>query len=331
MGILIVDDSRLSRHIIKSILKTAGYTDIIVAESAHEAFKILDHKGQEGADSKIDLILMDIEMPGIDGIEACQRIKTNKRYEDIPIIVVTAFDKTDKLDAAFSSGAMDYIAKPVNEVELVARVRSALRLKQEIDGRKAREQELIEIKRQLEEANKLLMRIALLDGLTGVANRRHFEEVLNNEWKRALRRNMPLSLLMIDIDFFKLYNDTCGHLAGDECLKKVAKKIKANLKRAGDLAARYGGEEFAVILPDTDARGAAVVAERIRQGIVNLKIIHPASHVSKYVTVSLGGAAVIPSPNSSPQQLISVADKALYQAKQGGRNRVEIAHSEDVL
>jgi diguanylate cyclase (GGDEF)-like protein len=164
--------------------------------------------------------------------------------------------------------------------------------------------------------------IAFIDGLTGVANRRHFDNTLDLEWRRAMRSAKLLSLIMIDIDFFKNYNDLYGHLAGDSCLQKIAHTLKDSLRRAGNFVARYGGEEFMVILPDTHAEEAYLFAESLREKIENLNIEHKDSKVSKNVTVSLGVSTAVPKKDSEYDELISLVDKALYQAKQGGRNRV---------
>jgi diguanylate cyclase (GGDEF)-like protein len=167
-----------------------------------------------------------------------------------------------------------------------------------------------------------LKRIASLDGLTGIPNRRHFDNTINLEWRRAMRSAKPISLIIVDVDYFKNYNDIHGHLAGDSCLQKIARTIKDSIRRAGNFAARYGGEEFVVILPDTDADGAYLFAESLRQKIENLNIEHKNSKIGKNVTVSLGVSTAAPKKGGTLDELISLADKALYKAKQEGRNRV---------
>lgn len=178
-------------------------------------------------------------------------------------------------------------------------------------------------KRKTERLNMRLKDISYLDGLTGVPNRRKLEEHLSREWDRAKKSGQPLSLLMVDIDFFKRYNDLLGHLEGDECLRKVAQEINRHVRSGMDLVARYGGEEFAVVLPETNEEQARSIAERIRNDVESLKIPHPASEVSRYITVSVGVATLVPEDNLRKEVLVSMADRALYRAKRRGRNRVE--------
>lgn len=333
MTILLVDDSPVIQMAINSILKSGGHENLITAKSAREAFHLLGLTTPGAPSGEINLILMDIVMPEMDGIEACRKIKEDIRFQDIPVIMVTARTNVEDLQMAFDAGAMDYIKKPFNQVEILARVRSAIKLKSEIDRRKAREVELMEVTVQLKEANQILQRLSSMDGLTGIANRRQFDEVLNNEFRRAARDGAPLSLIILDLDYFKAYNDTYGHQAGDNCLKQVALALNETIRRAGDLVARYGGEEFGVVLPNTDETGAAVIAELLRLKVETMQIAHVYSRVSDYVTVSLGVASSLPGPDTSPEKLIAAADQALYQAKQGGRNRIKVfqAKNEPVL
>ncbi|MCI0528936.1 MAG: diguanylate cyclase, partial [Nitrospira sp.] len=288
-----------------------------------KAFTLLGMNEAPGGRKRVDLILMDILMPEIDGLEACRRIKAKESLRDIPIVVVTAKTETEDIEAAFVAGASDYITKPVNPAELLARVYLALSLKREMDCRSAREK-LLTIMRQLEEANQTLLRLSFLDGLTGVANRRGFDESLEREWRRGVRYKTPLSLIMIDIDCFKAYNDNYGHLSGDECLRQVATTLSYKVRRPGDFVARFGGEEFVAILPATHVEGAAVVAEALRTGVESLAILHAYSQVSDRITISLGVASTFPKLNASSVTLITTADRALYQAKRDGRNRVKI-------
>jgi len=321
MGILIVDDSADARLLLESLLKKAGYGDIALTESAYEAIEYLDMDGAEG----IDLILMDVLMPGMDGVEACRRIRKNTRLQDIPVIMVTA--KTEEVDLkfAFDAGAVDYVTKPIKKIEFLTRIRSVLKLKHETDKRKARERELLEMTKKLDRANQRLEYLSYMDELMDIANRRYFEEHFKMEWNRARRYSKNLSLIMADIDLFKKYNDTYGHKEGDACLRKVATALKHTLKRPGDFVARYGGEEFVAVLPNTDLTGAAVIAESMRSNVRSLEIKHNGNPAVGKVTISLGVASTMPrSGKITPDTLIIEADKALYAAKQNGRNRVEV-------
>ena len=323
MSILIIDDSEDELLLMKAFLKGGGFNDIILATSPVEAFEYLalDDADKEG--NGVDLILMDLIMPDTDGIEASRRIKAVKHLEDIPIIMITVKDEVKSLEEALESGVIDYLPKPVNKLELLARVRSVLRLKNEMDRRKRREKKLIETARKLAAANKKLARLSSTDGLTGVANHRYFDQFIQREWKRANREKTSLALIMADIDFFKSFNDTYGHLEGDECLKQVALALNNALKRPVDLLARYGGEEFIAVLPNTDLKGAAALAEEMRSAVEALRIPHKGSSTADHVTVSLGVGAAVPRRDSKPAELISAVDEALYDAKKSGRNRVK--------
>lgn len=316
MSILIVDDSRDSVLLLKTLLNKAGYNDLLIAESAVDAFQQLGMFNSSRKQKGVDLILMDIMMPEIDGIEACRRIKARAFLRNTPIVMVTAQNDDTSLKKAFNNGAIDYVTKPFKKTELLVRVKSILRLKHEIDER-------TKVTLRLEEANKKLKLLSSIDGLTNIGNRRHFDRFLNKEWYRAIRDSHPVSLLMIDVDNFKAYNDNYGHLAGDDCLKKVAGVLRDFAKRPGDIVARYGGEEFALVFPDTKIKYGIELAERARTKLEALKIPHQCSEVSDMVTVSIGVATMFPQKGMSPSNLIEAADKMLYQAKKGGRNKID--------
>ena len=325
MSILIVDDSQDSLRLLEHILKDAGYKDIVLAQSATEAFRVLNMNDPACLDVPVDLILMDIIMPEIDGIEACRKIKKRDNLRDIPFIMITVISNIDALQAAFDAGAIDYITKPYKKIELLARIRSMLKLNHEIKRHKAFEQKLQELTLQLEASNKLLEHLSYRDSLTGIANRRYFDEFIEQEWKRAVREVYPISLIFVDIDHFKAFNDAYGHPAGDECLRQVARALTNSIKRPADIIARYGGEEFIAVLPGTDAAGAISVAELMKANVVGLGIEHASSQVVNHVSVSIGVATAIPDRYNTPTSLITNADRALYKAKSDGRNKVAMA------
>ena len=252
-----------------------------------------------------DLILLDVVMPGMDGIEVCRRLKSNPALADIPVIFVTAHSEPADEVAALAAGGVDFIAKPVNPVVVRARVKTHLTLKAQTD---------------------LLHSMVFIDGLTGVANRRRFDEVLQIEWHRCRRSSKPLTLLMLDIDHFKRYNDHYGHQAGDACLQQVAAVLKAAMQRACDLVARYGGEEFVCLLPGCDQAPALAKAQALQAALAAQGIAHEASPTAAWVTLSIGVAVAQPQAGGSPAALVAAADAALYSAKHRGRNCIS-AHS----
>jgi diguanylate cyclase (GGDEF)-like protein len=291
-NILIVDDTRLNIKIMTYILEK-NYK-IFCAASGKEALDIV-------MSESIDLILLDIIMPEMDGYEVCKIIKSNLKTQNIPIIFISAMTNVEDETRGLEVGAIDYIFKPVSPPILKARVKNHLELKKLRD---------------------ILERQSTMDELTGIANRRYFDVTFDKEWRRALRSGNTLSLVFIDIDFFKKYNDFYGHLAGDDCLRQVGSTLKQLLRRGGDLVARYGGEEFIIILPATSLANAVLVGEKVRSNIESLKVVHQMSEVSEYVTVSVGIATVIPEENMIAASLLEQVDKALYQAKNRGRNMV---------
>jgi diguanylate cyclase (GGDEF)-like protein len=322
--ILVVDDDRDIKLLLESYLKKLEVDKIHFTETAAQTFELLKINEKDRG-TEIDLIILDIILEDEDGIEICHKIKMMEKYQEIPVIMITAQKEAKFLKRAFEAGASDFIKKPINKIEFMARVKSALKLREEMKKRIKREEELLEISAELKTANKKLEKIALQDGLTGLANRRLFDKTLKDELKRAKRQKNSLALIMADIDNFKAYNDTYGHQQGDQCLKQVASVLAKNAKRASDFAARYGGEEFALILPDTAKNGALKVAENIRKGIRDLKLEHKNSNSDKYVTLSLGVSSLQPEKEINQKLIdsfIKKADQALYQAKENGKNQV---------
>lgn len=305
--LLIVDDTPHNIKLLFEFLNNYGF-EILVAEDGKDALEIAQEE-------QPNLILLDVLMPGMDGFETCRYLKDNPNTHNIPVIFMTALSDTLNKVKAFKLGAVDYITKPFQQEEVLARVNTHLTIRY-------LQKELETQKEALQQLNQELERLATLDSLTKLANRRRLDEYLQREWRRALREQIPLSLILCDIDYFKPYNDTYGHQAGDDCLQQVAEAINHAASRPGDLAARYGGEEFTVILPNTPGEGAMRVAYLIQNHLQSLKLIHPNSEVNPYVTLSMGVSSTIPTTTGSPDTLIQMADRALYEAKEQGRNRI---------
>jgi diguanylate cyclase (GGDEF)-like protein len=284
--------------------------------------------GEQGLEAykrlKPHLILLDALMPVMDGFACCTHLQrlisdtsldgdTFSESESLngatrtPVLMITGLDDQESVDRAFAVGATDYVTKPIHFAVLRQRVRRLIQQSK--------------LYQKLEIANQELQRLASLDGLTGVANRRRFDQYIESEWQRLSREKLPLSLILCDIDFFKKYNDSYGHQAGDACLRQVADALRFCARRSVDLVARYGGEEFAVILPNITVAEAGRVAEEMRSVVNTLQIPHVQSGVSQHVTLSLGVACMNPTPSTSPTMLVAASDAALYQAKAAGRNR----------
>ena len=268
------------------------------------------------------IILQDLVMPEIDGLTMVKFYRANPVLSQVPIIVLSTKEEPEIKSRAFEYGANDYIVKLPDKMELVARIRYHSQAYINQKQRDEAYQALVKSQRELAEANAILQKLSSLDGLTGISNRRRFDEALKAEWQRAMRHSTSLSLIMLDIDFFKLYNDSYGHQGGDDCLVQVARILDETAHRETDLVARYGGEEFAAILPETGSNGAHEVAEAMRANIENANIPHKSSKVADNVTISVGVASWVPARDSKPEDIIELADKALYKAKEGGRNQV---------
>ncbi|MBV8566226.1 MAG: diguanylate cyclase [Methylobacteriaceae bacterium] len=271
-------------------------------------------------ETKPTVILQDLVMPGVNGLDLVRRYRGEPGTAAIPIIVLSTKEEATVKSEAFKAGANDYLVKLPDRVELVARIRYHSAAYMNHLQRDAAYRALRESQQRLMETNRELQRLTNVDGLTGLSNRRYFKEYIEAEWKRALRGQTALSLLMIDVDYFKQYNDTYGHVAGDEVLKQVARTVGDSFKRSTDLAARYGGEEFVVILPETPPADTEYLARKLCMAVQDLHLPHAASNVAGHVTISVGGATTVPDRGQSFFLLVDAADKALYEAKRAGRN-----------
>jgi diguanylate cyclase (GGDEF)-like protein len=314
--ILIVDDTPHNLRLIANLLKTRGY-QVRAATNGNMALSAVHSVLPE-------LILLDIRMPELDGFEVCQRLKSNPETCDIPVIFLSALDDIGDKLKAFEAGGIDYITKPFHVAEVLVRVETHLNLRR-LQQRLAQQNERLQqevsdrltAEAALQAANQELYRLANLDGLTQVANRRRFDECLDQEWRRMAREQQPLSLILCDIDFFKDYNDTYGHIAGDECLRQVASVLGKTVKRPSDLVARYGGEEFIITLPNTPLSGAVQVTTEIQTGIKDLHLIHAGSP-NQNLTLSFGVVTVLPAVTESPIQMMLAAERCSMKQRPWG-------------
>ncbi|WP_229482973.1 diguanylate cyclase [Massilia horti] len=318
--VLLVDDQPIIVEAVRRML--AGQPDI-------EFHYVTDASKAHATALQLrpTVILQDLVVPGTDGFQVIRGYREDEALRDVPVIVLSSKEEPKLKAHGFATGANDYLVKLPDQLELLARLRYhsagyVSRLQRDEAFLRLRESQ-----EELERANVELRRLAALDGLTGIANRRRFDEVLDGEWMRARRAKKPISLMMCDVDHFKLYNDSLGHQAGDLCLKKVAAVLTGQLKRPADLAARYGGEEFVIVLPDTTLDGALQVAHACRAQLEQLALEHPGAK-SGIVTMSVGVASMAPAAHNRPEELVALADKALYAAKEGGRNRVVAGESD---
>ncbi len=299
MQIMLVEDDSTVMMATSKYIESFGH-EVIPAIDGETALELFDP-------NTIDLVLMDYILPGIDGFETTRRLRESYQNEWFPIIFLTSSKEDKHLALGLDAGGDDYLYKPVTGVVLESKIKAMSRI--------------IKMQKDLLIANKKMEQLSYLDGLTQIYNRRGFDRSIRKVWSRMNRDNNTVSFLMMDVDFFKKYNDLYGHQAGDDCLKLIAKGLEDILQRPSDIVSRYGGEEFAVILPGTDAKGAQLVAERFVKAIESLEITHAESTVSEFVTISVGIACSGKSGNDNIKKLVKSADEALYNAKQSGRNR----------
>lgn len=290
--VLVVDDQAVNIRLVHDLFKDEY--DIVMATNGEQAIAQCDAQMP-------DIILLDVVMPGIDGYEVCRILKSKPNTKNIPIIFLTSKTEDAEEILGFQLGAADCIAKPINQLVLSARLKTHLILKLQTDA---------------------LRSMALIDGLTGIANRRRFDEQLQIDWRQCIRQEQPMSILMIDVDYFKQYNDLYGHLKGDECLVQIAKILKSVTQRPIDLVARYGGEEFVCILPNTDLKGAVKLAEQMLTKTRTQAIPQNKTNENSIVTISIGVASTIGTHGRSVDSLLEAADTQLYEAKTNGRDRL---------
>ncbi|RQZ18649.1 diguanylate cyclase [Burkholderia sp. Bp9031] len=315
--VLLVDDQTIVAEAVRRALVDEDGIDFHYCPRSDDALAT-------AIETRPTVILQDLVMPGTDGLSLVKTYRVNPATRDVPIIVLSTQEEPVIKSAAFAAGANDYLVKLPDRIELVARIRYHSRSYMNLLQRDEAYRALRQSQQQLLEANLELRRLTHSDGLTGLSNRRYLDEYLAAEWRRATRERSELSLLMIDVDNFKLYNDTYGHVSGDSVLKQVAATIERCLGQSGDLAARFGGEEFAVVMPTTSPGAARLLGEKIRLAIETLRLEHMHSSTGRYVTISIGGASIVPAHGLPTTSLIEAADRALYRAKHDGKNRVEI-------
>jgi len=308
MTALVIDDSSSVRRVVQTILMRIGVT-VLAASNGLEAIQIIEHFS-----GTLDLILTDYMMPEMCGDEVCKLVRQKPELDQVPILVVSAFSEKDLVLSFFKAGATDYLYKPFIEEELIARVEIHLRARQYV--------------KQVEDLNKRLEHLARRDVLTGLYNRRYLQEALDREFALAVRQRHEFSCLIVDLDYFKKVNDTCGHAFGDLVLQEFAAILRVQSRKT-DICARYGGEEFVVLLPRTNLESAAICAQKIRTA-VELHIYKDSQH-SRQVFCSIGVASLKAHTPDTGDRLVGMADKALYQAKENGRNQVRLYDGMPVL
>jgi two-component system chemotaxis family response regulator WspR len=312
--VLLVDDQPMVGEAVRRMLADQSDIDFHFCRDPSQALKLV-------MEVRPTVILQDLVLPGVDGLELVSQYRANSVGRDIPIIVLSTEEEPLIKSLAFKTGANDYLVKLPDPIELVARIRYHSKAYLNQVQRDEAYRALRESQQQLLNMNIELQRLANVDGLTGLSNRKYFNDFLEEEWKRAMREHMPLAVQMIDVDDFKRYNDTYGHLAGDEVLKKVAEAIQRIASHPAWLTARFGGEEFSIIMPHTTVEQAQELGEKLCREIQALQIPHRGSTINEFMTASIGCAATIPHSGHS-LLLLGAADDALYQAKKAGKNRV---------
>lgn len=307
MKVLVADDTKSMRMLISMTVQQAGH-EVIEAVNGIEAISACK-------ENSIDLIVMDAEMPELDGFEATKAIREYMDDDWIPLIFLSVHSEDDYIQKALDNGADVYLRKPINSVELQGQIKALSRI---ADMR----HKLFDLNQELQTVNRVLESQAKVDGLTQIPNRRTFDERVKIELARCYRNKLPLTLMICDVDCFKQYNDTYGHLAGDTCLKKVAKTLESKFSRATDLVARYGGEEFVILLPDSEEEISFKMANDMLDMVRGLRIPHKTSRAKEYITISVGLVTLRGEENVTPAEAIERADGALYKAKETGRDQV---------
>lgn len=333
LNVLVVDDRPENLYTMKQLLESEELgVNVVTAESGLIAL-------EKTLEMDFALILLDVQMPDMNGYETAELLRGSKKTKFIPIIFVTANSREENnIFKGYESGAVDYMFKPINTTVLISKVKvfmdlylQKIMLEIKTEELDSKVKELEALKLELEEKNLKLEMLTMEDSLTTIGNRRCFDKILNSEWHRGARFCKQISLIMIDIDHFKFFNDTYGHQEGDFCLIRVASALKSTLMRQSDTITRYGGEEFVAILPDTDEEGAKQVGDRMLKAVEAMLIPHESSETSSYVTVSIGISTTLPTSGSTPDFLIKYADDALYSSKELGRNRLTLHNKESVL
>lgn len=313
--VLLIDDQVMVGEAVRRALATEADMELHYCANPGQALALAQK-------IKPTVILQDLVMPGFDGMSLVRAYRADPATRDIPVIVLSTKEEPLVKKEAFAAGINDYLVKLPDAIELIARIRHHSRAYLNQLQRDEAYRALRESQRKLLEINAELQRLTNVDGLTGLSNRRFFDEYMDMEWRRAIREQTMFCVLMIDVDDFKKYNDSYGHLAGDDVLRQVGGAIQYVLRRPADLGVRFGGEEFTIVLPATQLEGAQVVGEELLRRIAGIAIEHRASTVGAHVTVSIGGAGVVPARNSEHLELLGRADQALYEAKHGGKNRL---------